>query len=108
MSAEARRGAGPEAATAGNQRLYLDGALIAQMSDTLPIDLTSAALGVGRPVSGIADPFNGPIDEFRISHVQRCGDGLLNKPASDGSAAAAALIPGRSSAVTGRGEGSSG
>ena len=56
---EARRGAGPEAATAGNQRLYLDGARIAQMSDTLPIDLTSAALGVGRPVSGVADPFNG-------------------------------------------------
>jgi hypothetical protein len=41
------------------------------MSDTLPIDLTSAALGIGRHVSGIADPFNGHIDELRIAHVQR-------------------------------------
>ena len=41
------------------------------MSDALPIDLNSAALGIGRHVSGIADPFNGHIDEFRISHVQR-------------------------------------
>jgi hypothetical protein len=41
------------------------------MSHTLPIDLNSAALGVGRHVSGIADPFNGLIDEFRISHVRR-------------------------------------
>jgi hypothetical protein len=43
----------------------------AQMSDTLPIDLNAAALGIGRHVSGIADPFNGHIDAFRISHVQR-------------------------------------
>jgi len=35
------------------------------MSDTLPIDLNSAALGIGRQVSGITDPFNGHIDEFR-------------------------------------------
>jgi len=41
------------------------------MSDTLPIDLNSAALGIGRHVSGIADPFNGHIDQFRIAHVQR-------------------------------------
>jgi hypothetical protein len=41
------------------------------MSDTQPIDLNSAALGIGRHVSGIADPFNGLIDEFRVSHVQR-------------------------------------
>jgi hypothetical protein len=54
-----------------NQRLYLNGARVAQMSDTLPIDLNSAALGVGRHMSGIADPFNGHIDEFRIAHVQR-------------------------------------
>jgi hypothetical protein len=31
-----------------NQRLYLNGARVAQMSDTLPIDLNSAALGIGR------------------------------------------------------------
>jgi hypothetical protein len=49
---------------------------VAQMSDTLPIDLNSAALGIGRHVSGIADPFNGHIDEFRISHVQR-SDGWI-------------------------------
>ena len=42
-----------------------------QTSDTLPIDLNSAALGIGRHVSGIADPFNGHINEFRIAHVQR-------------------------------------
>jgi hypothetical protein len=41
------------------------------MSDTQPIELNSAALGIGRHVSGIADPFNGHIDEFRIAHVQR-------------------------------------
>jgi hypothetical protein len=32
--------------------------------------------GIGRHVSGIADPFNGHVDEFRISHVQR-SDGWL-------------------------------
>ena len=63
--------AGPD-----NQRLYPNGARVAQMSDTLPIDLNSAALGIGRHVSGIADPFNGHIDEFRIAHVQR-SDGWI-------------------------------
>jgi hypothetical protein len=51
-----------------SQRLYLDGTRVAQMSDTLPIDLNSAALGIGRHVSGIADFFRGHIDEFRIAH----------------------------------------
>jgi hypothetical protein len=46
------------------------------MSDTLPIDLNAAALGIGRHVSGIADPFNGHIDEFRIAHLQR-SDGWI-------------------------------
>ena len=45
-------------------------------SDTLPIDLNSAALGIGRHVSGIADPFNGHIDAFRIAYVQR-SDGWI-------------------------------
>ena len=63
-------------AGANNQRLYLNGARVAQMSDTLPIDLNSATLGIGRHVSGIADPFNGHIDEFRIAHVQR-SDGWI-------------------------------
>jgi hypothetical protein len=35
------------------------------MSDTQPIDVNSAALGIGRHVSRIADPFSGHIDEFR-------------------------------------------
>jgi hypothetical protein len=39
-----------------NQRPYLNGTRVAQMSDTLPIDLNSAALGIGRHVSGVADP----------------------------------------------------
>jgi hypothetical protein len=54
----------------------LNGARVGQMSDTQPIDLISAALGLGRHVSGIADPFNGHIDEFRIAHVQR-SDGWI-------------------------------
>jgi len=37
----------------------------------LSLELKSAPLGIGRHVSGIADPFNGHIDAFRISHVQR-------------------------------------
>jgi hypothetical protein len=32
---------------------------------------TRGADGIGRHVSGIVDPFNGHIDEFRIAHVQR-------------------------------------
>jgi hypothetical protein len=36
-----------------------------RMSDTQPLDLNSNPLGIGRHVSGIADPFNGHIDEFR-------------------------------------------
>jgi Concanavalin A-like lectin/glucanases superfamily len=59
-----------------NQRLYLNGARVAQMSDTQPIDVNSAALGIGRHVSGVADPFNGLIDEFRIANVQR-SDGWI-------------------------------
>jgi hypothetical protein len=31
---------------------------------------------IGRHVSGIADPFNSHIDEFRISHVQLDRDHL--------------------------------
>jgi hypothetical protein len=46
------------------------------MSDTQPSDLNSNPLGIGRQVSGIADPFNGQIDEFRIAHVQR-SDGWI-------------------------------
>ena len=46
------------------------------MSGTLPNDLNSTSLGIGRHVSGVADPFNGHIDEFRISHVQR-SDGWI-------------------------------
>jgi hypothetical protein len=49
-----------------NQRLYLNGTRVAQMSDTQPLDLNANPLGIGRHVSGIADPFNGHIDAFRI------------------------------------------
>jgi Concanavalin A-like lectin/glucanases superfamily len=77
-----------------NQRLYLNGSRVAQMSDTLPIDLNSAALGIGRHASGIADPFNGHIDEFRISHVQR-SDGWIattsNNMSNPGAFAAAGV-----------------
>jgi hypothetical protein len=47
-----------------------------QTSNTLPIDLNSAALGIGRHVSGIADPFSGYIDEFRLLHLH-CSDGWI-------------------------------
>jgi hypothetical protein len=63
-------------AGANNQRLYLDDARAAQMSDTLPIDFNAAAPGIGRHVSGVAAPFNGHIDNFRIAHVQR-SDGWI-------------------------------
>ena len=62
-----------------HNRTVLDGrpcSRVAQMTDILPIDVNSAALDIGRHVSGIADPFNGHIDEFRIAHVQR-SDGWI-------------------------------
>jgi Concanavalin A-like lectin/glucanases superfamily len=59
-----------------NQRLYLNGTRVAQMSDTQPLDLNSNPLGIGRHVTGVADPFNGHIDAFRISHIQR-SDGWI-------------------------------
>jgi len=59
-----------------NQRLYLNGARVAQMSDAQPIDLNSASLGIGRHASGVADPFNGHIHELRTPHVQR-SDGWI-------------------------------
>jgi hypothetical protein len=73
---EARRGAGPEAATAGNQRLYLNGTPCRPDERHAALDLNAAALGIGRHVIGSADPFNGHIDEFRIAGVQR-SDGLI-------------------------------
>jgi Concanavalin A-like lectin/glucanases superfamily len=71
-----------DAGTTNNQRLHFNGTRVAQMRDTLPIDLNSAALGIGRRVSGIADPFNGHIDEFRIAHVQR-SDGWIETSWND-------------------------
>ena len=59
-----------------SQRHYVNGARVAQMSDTLPIDLNENPLGIGRHVTGVADPFNGHIDAFRIAHVQR-SDGWI-------------------------------
>jgi MSHA biogenesis protein MshQ len=60
----------------GNQRFYLNGNRVAQMSDTLPIDLNSASLGTGDTQTSVVDPFNGYIDEFRITHVER-SDGWI-------------------------------
>jgi hypothetical protein len=59
-----------------------ESARVAQMSDTLPIDLNTAALRIGRHLSGIADPFNGHIDGFRIAHVQR-SDGWIETTWND-------------------------
>jgi hypothetical protein len=61
----ARSGTEPGATSSGtydkdagpnNQGLYLNGTRVAQMSDTLPLDLNSNPLGIGRRVSGVADP----------------------------------------------------
>jgi hypothetical protein len=46
------------------------------MSDAAAISLNSDPLGIGRHVSGIANPCDGHIDEFRISHFQR-SDGWI-------------------------------
>jgi hypothetical protein len=59
-----------------NQRLYLNGARVAQMSDTLPLDPYSDLLSVGRHVTGSTDPFDGHIDEVRIAHAQ-CSKGWI-------------------------------
>jgi len=77
-----------------NQRLYLNGAGLGQNSDTFPIHLNSAALGIGRHVSGIADPFNGHIDAFRISHVQR-SDGWIATTRNNMSDPGAFVVAGR-------------
>jgi hypothetical protein len=63
------------AGTTNNQRLYLNATHVAQMSDTLPIDANSAALGIGRHVSGIADPSTGISTPFasRTSSVPTAG-----------------------------------
>jgi Concanavalin A-like lectin/glucanases superfamily len=53
-----------------NQRLYLNGARVAQMSDTLPLDPYSDLLSIGRHVSGSTDPSDGHIDEVRIATSQ--------------------------------------
>jgi Lambda phage tail tape-measure protein (Tape_meas_lam_C) len=65
-----------------NQRVYLNGIRIAQMRDNQPIHLNSAALGIRRHVSGIADPFNGHIDEFRFAHVSRWRRGQVRPEAA--------------------------
>jgi hypothetical protein len=41
-----------------------------ELSEAQPFISTQLAF-IGRHVSGIADPFNGHIDEFRIAYVQR-------------------------------------
>ena len=46
------------------------------MSITQPLDLISNPLGFGGHVGGVADSFNGHIDEFRIAHTQR-SDGWI-------------------------------
>jgi hypothetical protein len=73
-------------------------ARVAQMSDTAAISLNSAPLGIGRHVSGVAHPFNGRIDEFRISHVHR-SDGLPRRPHLDHSRCSRWSRSGRRSAA---------
>jgi hypothetical protein len=46
------------------------------MSNTAAVSLNSDPLGIGRHAIGLADPFNGHIDQFRIAHVQR-SDGWI-------------------------------
>ena len=70
----------------------LNGERVAQMSDTLPTDLNSAALGIGRHVTGIADPFNGQgrgtvVDaELSLDQAGNFLCGLARDPLPDGRA----------------------
>jgi len=48
----------------------------ARRQSSLTRATANATTSIGRHVSGIADPFNGHIDEFRISHIQR-SDGWI-------------------------------
>jgi hypothetical protein len=48
----------------------------ARRQTTLTHATANATTSIGRHVSGIADPFTGHIDEFRIAHVQR-SDGWI-------------------------------
>jgi hypothetical protein len=73
------------------------------MSDTLPIDVNSAALAINRHVSGIADPFNGRIDEFRIAQVQR-SDGWIATTWNDMSDPGAFAVAGTEEEDSGGGE----
>jgi hypothetical protein len=65
--------------------------------------LSSASLGIGRHVSGLADPFNGHIDEFRLSHVQR-SDGWIETPWNNMSDPGAFAVAGAEEFVVDGGE----
>jgi hypothetical protein len=58
---------------------------------------------IGRHVSGIADPFNGHIDEFRISHLQR-SDGWIETTWNNMSDPAAFALAGAEEQEGGGGE----
>jgi hypothetical protein len=47
-------------------------------------------------VSGVADPFNGPIDAFRVAHVQR-SDGWITTTCNDMSNPGAFALAGQRS-----------
>jgi hypothetical protein len=63
----------------------------------------SAALGIGRHMSGIDDPFNGHIDEFRIAHTQR-SDGWIETTYNNMSNPAAFALAGSEEQEGGDGE----
>jgi hypothetical protein len=63
------------------------------MSDMQPIELDSAALGIGRHVSDLAAPSNGHVDAFRISHVQCC-DGWIQTTCNNMSCPSAFAVAG--------------
>ena len=69
-------------------------------------NFASRPLGIGRHVSGIADPFNGHIDTFHIAHIQRSGSWIEttwnNMSDPDAFAAAAARRAARQRAAAGR------
>jgi MSHA biogenesis protein MshQ len=92
------RDAGPD-----NQRLYLNGTRVAEVSDTQPLNLNSNPLDIRRHASGIADPFSGHIDEFRISHIQR-SDGWIETTWNNMSDAGAFAVAGAEEQEGGGGE----
>ena len=70
------------------------------MSERPAEQVDNESMGIGRHVSGVTDPFNDHIDEFRIAHVQR-SDGWIATTWNDMSDAGAFAAAGPEEQVGG-------